>query len=103
MRAAFFAHSVRCSEPISPLTRENHAMGSVVNLMANGDKIFGRWDGVTQTTIKPDGSKASKVNGVTTWTGGTGKCQGIRGIVRGGATSDLKTASSAFEGEYWIE
>ena len=48
-----------------------HATGYTVTFMENGDKVFGRWEGITQTTINADGSKVSRVNTVTTFTGGT--------------------------------
>jgi hypothetical protein len=39
-----------------------------------------------------------------TLTGGTGKFKGIRGTLRGVATTDYKTVSdNSAEGEYWIE
>jgi hypothetical protein len=80
-----------------------HAAGYTVTLLENGDKIFGRWEGITQTTVNADVSKLTRVNTVTTLTGGTGKFKGIRGTVRGIATTDFKTASGTSEGEYWFE
>jgi hypothetical protein len=81
-----------------------HARGYNVSLLENGDKIFGRWEAITQTTVNADGSKVTRVNTVTTLTGGTGKFKGIRGTLRGVATTDFKTVSdSSAEGEYWIE
>jgi hypothetical protein len=81
-----------------------HATGYTVALLENGDKIFGRWEAITQTTVNADGSKMARVNTVTTLTGGTGKFRGIRGTVRGIATTDFKTVSDSLtEGEYWIE
>lgn len=80
-----------------------HAQGYTVTILENGDKIFGQWDGITQTTLDGDGSRATKVYTVTTFTGGTGKFKGIRGTVRGVATTDFKTASGSTEGEYWME
>jgi hypothetical protein len=83
-----------------------HANGYYVYMMDNGDKIFARWEGLTQTTINPDGSKASEVWGVTTLNGGTGKFKGIRGTLRGSATIDFKGSplpSNPTLGEYWLE
>ena len=83
-----------------------HVHGYVVDVMENGDKIFGRWEGLTQTTINPDGSKASEVWGVTTLTGGTGKFKGLRGTLHGSSKIDFKGSplpSSPTVGEYWFE
>lgn len=81
-----------------------HAAGYTVAVLENGDKIFGRWEGTTQTTVGADGSKVTKTNSVTTLTGGTGKFKGIHGTLRGFAITDFKALSeSSAEGEYWIE
>jgi hypothetical protein len=80
-----------------------HATGYTVTLLENGDKIFGRWEGITQTAVNADGSKVTRVTTVTTLTGGTGKFKSIRGTARGNATTDFKTSSGTSEGEYWME
>jgi hypothetical protein len=83
-----------------------HANGYYVYVMDNGDKVFARWEGLTQTTINPDGSRASEVWGVTTLTGGTGKFKGIRGTLHGSSKVDWKGSanpSSPTIGEYWFE
>ena len=78
--------------------------GYTVAALENGDKIFGRWQGITQTTVSADGSKLTKTNAVTTLTGGTGKFKGIHGTLRTVTTTDFKTlGESVTEGEYWIE
>ncbi len=80
-----------------------HATGYTITILENGDKIFADWEGITQTTVSSDGSKATNVNTVNTLSGGTGKFKGIRGVLRGVATTDFKTARGNLEGEYWFE
>lgn len=78
--------------------------GYTVTLLDNGDKIFGRWEGITQTTTGADGSKVTKTNSVTSLTGGTGRFEGIHGTLRTVTTTDFKALSDvASEGEYWME
>ena len=76
-----------------------------VSLMANGDRIFSRSEGVTQTSVREDGSRRTAFNNVVTLTGGTGKFATIRGVLRTTGLSDLKTGTSGTvtEGEYWFE
>ena len=38
--------------------------GYEVTLLENGDKIFSQWDGTSQTTVAPDGSKKGTFTGV---------------------------------------
>jgi hypothetical protein len=45
-------------------------------MVENGDKIFGRSEGITQTTVNTDGSKVTKTSSVTTLTCSTGKFKG---------------------------
>jgi hypothetical protein len=81
-----------------------HNSGYVVNLMANGDKIFARTHSVSQVVVAPDGSRSGGYMTVFTLVGGTGKFVGIKGTLRQSGTStptglgDVQT-----EGEYWIE
>jgi hypothetical protein len=78
--------------------------GYSVTLLENGDKIFGRSEGTTQTTVNTDGSKVTKTYSVATLTGGTGKFKGIHGTLHSVTTTDFKTTGdSLVEGEYWIE
>jgi hypothetical protein len=78
--------------------------GYTIADLENGDKVFGRLEGITQTTVGADGSKVAKTNVVTTLTGGTGKFKGIHGTLRTVATTDFKTyGGNVAEGEYWIE
>jgi hypothetical protein len=73
-------------------------------VLENGDKIFARFDGTTQTTMNPDGSKKTANTSVETLSGGTGKCREIRGILRNTVIPDLKVGTAGqSEGEYWIE
>ena len=77
--------------------------GYYVALLENGDKVFGRFEGITQTTVNTDGSKVTKSYGVTTLTGGTGKFKSIRGTLHNAGMIDFKTSEYVIEGEYWIE
>jgi hypothetical protein len=76
-----------------------------VSLMANGDKIFHRIEGLVQTSIGADGGRRTSFSSVTTLTGGTGKFATIRGTIRGSGITDFKTGatSNPSEGEYWFE
>ena len=73
--------------------------------MANGDKIFSRAEGLSQTAIGADGGRKTSFSTVTTLTGGTGKFASIRGSLRGSGVTDFKTGTSGnvTEGEYWLE
>jgi hypothetical protein len=73
-------------------------------ILENGDKIFARFDGTSQTIVNPDGSKKSSFTAVITLTDGTGKSRGIRGIGRYMAVFDPKAGlnEGQVEGEYWI-
>jgi hypothetical protein len=73
--------------------------------MANGDKIFSRAEGLSQTSIGADGGRRTSFSTVTTLTGGTGKFATIRGTIRGSGITDFKTGTTGnpSEGEYWFE
>jgi len=79
--------------------------GYIVTTYDNGDKIFQRQEGVSQTVTKADGSKSSTFYGVERYVGGTGKYKNIQGLVRITAGFDpIKNyVESHTEGEYWIE
>ena len=52
-----------------------------------------------------DGSRKSAFVGTVTWTGGTGRYQGVRGIQRDSIVFDPETNlnESQSEAEYWFE
>jgi hypothetical protein len=79
--------------------------GYAVVTMNNGDKIFQEFSGTTQTVVGPDGSKQSAFEGVTRWTGGTGKYVGVRGLERNHGTANLDKGlnEEAGDAEYWFE
>jgi len=81
------------------------AMSYGVSFMENGDKIYSRTAIHSHTVAATDGSKQLTFRTVQTLTGGTGRFSGIRGVLLGGGSSDLKTAviDSGTQGEYWIE
>jgi len=81
-----------------------HGQGYTVAELENGDKIFGRYEAITQTTAGADGAKTTRTTSVTALTGGTGKFKGIRGTTRTTIGTDFKNlGESMTEGEYWIE
>jgi hypothetical protein len=84
--------------------RNGRAWGYSVTLHENGDKIFGEFDGTSQTTVSPDGSKKSIFTGVTRYTGGTGKYQGVQGLLKSSIVfdPDKNVNEQQAEGEYWL-
>jgi hypothetical protein len=79
--------------------------GYLVTTYDNGDKIFQRQEGVSQTITNADGSKSSTLYAVVKYVGGTGKYKSIQGMARTTAAFDpVKNHVEAHtEGEYWIE
>jgi len=79
--------------------------GYVIYFLENGDKIFARNEGSSQTVVNADGTKKSTATGVTLLTRGTGKFQGIQGLLRYVANFDPKAGLLEIrtEGTYWIE
>jgi competence protein ComGC len=79
--------------------------GYTAFMLENGDKVFARYDGNSQTVIAPDGAK--KGTGISTaiLTGGTGKFRTIRGTIRGSYSFDPSRGYNAgqFEGDYWFD
>jgi hypothetical protein len=84
--------------------RNGRAWGYEVTSLENGDKIFAEFSGTSQTTVAPDGSKKSTFTGVTLFTGGTGKYQGVRGFLRTSVAFDPEKNMNQqqTEGEYWL-
>ena len=72
--------------------------------MANGDKIFGRFDGIAQATVGQAADRRSVVGNLVL-TGGTGKMRGIRGTLHVLTKVDLSKGSNdtKYDGEYWME
>jgi hypothetical protein len=85
--------------------RNGRVWGYRVITLENGDKIFAEFSGVSQTTTGAEGSRRSVATSVVTYTGGTGRYLGIRGIQRDSIVFDpeknLNQAQS--EAEYWFE
>jgi hypothetical protein len=73
-------------------------------LLENGDRIFARWTGTSRTVVAPDGSRKSTFTGVTTWTGGTGRYQNVRGIEWDSTVydPDKNLNETRAEAEYWF-
>lgn len=76
-----------------------------VSTLENGDKVYSRTDIMAHTTVGEGGARRTSFTSVVTLTGGTGRFKGIRGTLRGGGFSDMKTGTSGTqtEGEYWFE
>jgi hypothetical protein len=79
--------------------------GYTVLVLENGDKIFGRASGTTETIIDLSGSKTLLVATVVTYTGGTGRYRGTTGIQRDSIVLDFQKSTSQAQSnaEYWLE
>lgn len=73
--------------------------------LENGDKIYARVDGTTQTRQSNSHTSISRFVGVITLTGGTGKFKGIRGLLQSKIRFSPETGFNMGEhtGEYWFE
>jgi hypothetical protein len=80
------------------------AWGYTVITFDNGDKIFAEYSGSSQTVVAEGDKKQSTYVGVTTYTGGTGIYQGVRGISRDKVRFDpvANVNIQEQEEEYWI-
>ena len=78
--------------------------GYVTFDLENGDKVFARYEGVSQTP--PGGTTNTPI--ILTLTGGTGNFKDIRGTLRvvnlaNFAGGRATPAGTQYEGEYWFE
>ena len=78
--------------------------GYFVYDMENGDKVFGRYDGITQTAAPGKTTTPT----IITLTGGTGKFKDLRGLLRSTNVSNFVNGRAVsnetqYEGEYWLE
>ncbi len=73
--------------------------------MANGDKVFARFNGAVRTTLTESGEKQTAYSGTTVLTGGTGKFKGIRGLFHETDVVDIANGKSETTGtgDYWFE
>lgn len=87
------------------INRSGRAWGYSVDTFENGDKIYSSFSGTSHTEINEDGVLRSTYTGTTTYTGGTGIYQGIRGNSRAKIIFDLEANLNVgeFEMEYWLE
>jgi|KBSMisStandDraft_5_1062788.scaffolds.fasta_scaffold1502766_1 hypothetical protein len=76
-----------------------------VYMLEDGNKVFARSAGSSQSETQPDGSQIIKFSFTENFVGGTGKFKGIRGQVRGSGerVPGGKSASYQLSGEYWLE
>jgi hypothetical protein len=74
-------------------------------VLDNGDKIFSRAEGTSAAFVDSDGSKKSTSTSIETYTGGTGRYVGIRGVSRNTSRVDLdkKTVQTSYDSEYWFQ
>lgn len=86
------------------IDRNGRAWGYEVISFENGDKIFAEFDGTSQTTVAPDGSKKSAFTGITRYIGGTGKYEGVRGFLKSSVAFDPEKNINQQHtaGEYWL-
>ena len=79
--------------------------GYTIFHLANGEKVFARFNGAVRTTVGSDGKKQTIYSGTTVLTGGTGKFKGIRGLFHETDTVDIAAGIShtTGTGEYWFE
>ena len=84
--------------------RNGRAWGYSVISFENGDKIFAEFSGTSHTTVTPDGSKKSTFTGVTRYIAGTGKYQGVQGLLTSNVVfdPDKNMNQAQTEGEYWL-
>lgn len=87
------------------LNTDGRHWGYEIGILENGDKIISRFDGTSQTTLNPDGSKKNTFTGTSVLTGGTGRFIGLRGAVLYTGLFDPQGNLNEvqIEGEYWIE
>jgi hypothetical protein len=79
--------------------------GYLTIVLENGDRIFGRMSGTSQTSTAADGSQRSVATTVTTYTGGTGRYRSVRGVQRESIVFDPERNFNQVqaEAEYWFE
>lgn len=76
-----------------------------VYTLEDGNKIFSRSTGSSQSSTKTDGTQLVKFSFIENFVGGTGKFKGMRGQLTGSGERApvAKTVTSQSSGEYWIE
>jgi hypothetical protein len=95
------------------IDRNGRSWGYSVSTLDNGDKIYAEWSGTIVAAKGEDESVLNLYTGTATWTGGTGRYLGVRGLTRGKVETfyvkdsqgklNLKTSKGTEEGEYWFE
>ena len=94
----------RWTRNFSDLTDFNgRTWGYTVEVLENGDKIFSTFDGTSAAFVDSDGSKKVIVTTIETYTGGTGKYVGIRGLSRNTSKTDLDKRTVSYDAEYWFQ
>jgi hypothetical protein len=87
------------------IDRNGSVSGYLTIVLENGDRIFGRMSGTSQTSTGPDGAEKSVATTVTTYTGGTGRYRSVRGIQRESIVFDPGKNFNQVEAEaeYWFQ
>jgi hypothetical protein len=87
------------------IDRNGSVSGYLTIVLENGDKIFARVTGTSQTSTNPDGSQRSVATDVMTYTGGTGRYRSVRGIQMERVIFDPGKNFNQVEAEaeYWFE
>lgn len=90
----------------SDLVDENGTESAyVMFVLADANRVFGRYRGTVAIRRWPDGSRHYDIRGAIDLTGGTGAFEHIRGTIRTWQALDPDADSSQgrAEGEYWFE
>jgi hypothetical protein len=76
-----------------------------VYTLEDGNKVFSRITGTSQSATNAEGSRVVKFSYVENFVGGTGKFKGIRGQMLGSGerAAVAKSLTQQYSGEYWIE
>jgi hypothetical protein len=95
------------------IDRNGRVWGYGTITLDNGDKIYTEYSGSVSAVTDADGSLMSMTNAISTWTGGTGRYLGVRGVTRDKSENfyvkdsqgklNAKTNKLSSEGEYWFE
>jgi len=83
------------------------AKGYAIWNLSDGNKVFGRWEGVAFSESAAGGARQGEFRGMTWLTGGTGPFKSVRGVLNDTVrfNTDPTTGYSAggTRGEYWFE